>query len=94
MQSSAGFRTISRSLTARSRALCSIVWMPQIASGQLFEWNIANTRRGVICFLLILEKRYHNSAGARMGSDHTSYGRIANFFQVSLPDVTAVFDIF
>ena len=49
--------------------------------------------RGVICFLLILEKRYHNSAGARMGSDHTSYGRIANFFQVSLPDVTAVFDI-
>ncbi|MEE0363514.1 MAG: hypothetical protein UD575_01405, partial [Oscillospiraceae bacterium] len=25
--------------------------------------------RGVICFLLILEKRYHNSAGARMGSD-------------------------
>ena len=50
--------------------------------------------RGVICFLLILEKRYHNSAGARMGSDHTSYGRIANFFQFSLPDVTAVFDIF
>ena len=49
--------------------------------------------RGVICFLLILEKRYHNSAGARMGSDHTSYGRIANFFQFSLPDVTAVFDI-
>ena len=45
------------------------------------------------CFLLMLEKRYHNSAGARMGSDHTSYGRIANFFQFSLPDVTAVFDI-
>ena len=45
------------------------------------------------CFLLILEKRYYNSAGARMGSDHTSYGRIANFFQFSLPDVTAVFDI-
>ena len=42
---------------------------------------------------LLFEKRYHNSAGARMGSDHTSYGRIANFFQVSFPDVTAVFDI-
>ena len=43
---------------------------------------------------LLFEKRYHNGAGARMGSDHTSYGRIANFFQFSLPDVTAVFDIF
>ena len=43
---------------------------------------------------LLFEKRYHNGAGARMGSDHTSYGRIANFFQVSFPDVTAVFDIF
>ena len=43
---------------------------------------------------LLFEKRYYNSAGARMGSDHTSYGRIANFFQVSFPDVTAVFDIF
>ena len=43
---------------------------------------------------LLFEKRYHNSAGARMGSDHTSYGRIANFFQVSFPDVTAVFNIF
>ena len=42
---------------------------------------------------LLFEKRYHNGAGARMGSDHTSYGRIANFFQFSLPDVTAVFDI-
>ena len=48
----------------------------------------------LFCVILILEKRYHNSAGARMGSDHTSYGRIANFFQVSFPDVTAVFDIF
>lgn len=47
----------------------------------------------LFCVILILEKRYHNSAGARMGSDHTSYGRIANFFQFSLPDVTAVFDI-
>ena len=47
------------------------------------------------CFpFLLFEKRYHNSAGARMGSDHTSYGRIANFFQVSFPDVTAVFDLF
>ena len=43
---------------------------------------------------LLFEKRYHNGAGARMGSDHTSYGRIVNFFQVSFPDVTAVFDIF
>ena len=43
---------------------------------------------------LLFEKCYHNGAGARMGSDHTSYGRIANFFQVSFPDVTAVFDIF
>ena len=43
---------------------------------------------------LLFEKRYHNGAGASMGSDHTSYGRIANFFQVSFPDVTAVFDIF
>ena len=47
----------------------------------------------LFCVILILEKRYHNGAGARMGSDHTSYGRIANFFQFSLPDVTAVFDI-
>ena len=29
-QSSAGFRTIRRSFTARSSALCSIVWMPRI----------------------------------------------------------------
>ncbi len=42
---------------------------------------------------LLFEKCYHNGAGARMGSDHTSYGRIANFFQFSFPDVTAVFDI-
>ena len=43
---------------------------------------------------LLFEKRYYNSAGARMGSDHTSYSRVTNFFQVSFPDVTAVFDIF
>ena len=43
--------------------------------------------------ILFFEKRYHNSAGTHMGSDHTSYGRIANFLQVSFPDVTAVFDI-
>ena len=42
---------------------------------------------------LLFEKRYHNGAGARMGSDHTSYGRIANFFQFSLPDVAAVLDV-
>lgn len=53
-----------------------------------------NSRKGGIPVTFIFEKRYHNSAGARMGSDHASYGRIADFFQVSLPNVTAVFDIF
>ena len=50
-QSSAGFRTIRRSLTARSSALCSIVWMPQIASGQLFQRNISDAR----CDLLFID---------------------------------------
>ena len=39
--------------------------------------------RGVICFLLILEKRYHNSAGARMGYSGISDALLLKYIEDS-----------
>lgn len=42
--------------------------------------------------ILILEKRYHNSAGAEVCSDHAAHRCVANLPQMPLPNVAAVFD--
>ena len=45
-------------------------------------------------YSFIFIKRYNNSSGPNMGPDNASDGRIADFFQVALPDMTAVLNIF
>ena len=42
--------------------------------------------------ILILEKRYHNGAGAKVCSDHAAHRCVANLPQMPLPNVAAVFD--
>ena len=45
------------------------------------------------CFLLILEKRYHNSARTEVCSDHAAHRCVANLPQMPLPNVTAVLNV-
>ena len=45
-------------------------------------------------YSFIFKKRYNNSPGSNMGPDNASDGRIADFFQVTLPDMAAVLNIF
>ena len=49
----------------------------------LYQTRRASTKFRLPCLtvsILFFEKRYHNSAGTHMGSDHTSHGRVADFF--------------
>ena len=91
---SAGLCDLDRGLWRRIKRYCAASPSNETTMRRSPVFIAASSIAAVLfCVILILEKRYHNGAGARMGSDHTSYGRIANFFQFSLPDVTAVFDI-
>ena len=91
---SAGLCDLDRGLWRRIKRYCAASPFHLTVARRSPVFIAASSIAAVLfCVILILEKRYHNSAGARMGSDHTSYGRIVNFFQFSLPDVTAVFDI-
>jgi hypothetical protein len=47
----------------------------------------------LFCVILILEKRYHNGAGAEVCSDHAAHRCVANLPQMPLPNVAAVFDV-
>ena len=45
------------------------------------------------CFLLILEKRYHNSARTEVCSNYAAHRCVANLPQMPLPNVAAVLDV-